>query len=289
MIAKKIYYCWFGKGKRSEFEEWCMQSWKEKCPDYEIIEINEDNFDININEFCKQAYENKNYAFVSDIARFEVLSKNSGFYLDTDMRLLKSLDELRQYDAIIPLNGKGFYNNSPIGCSNFIDIFKNTYNELTLGKCGNTLLNKKCYEKYNLLTKNIEIHDNIAFLGNEYFITNGYEVTDKTIGIHYCLGSWLDKWNGGYDKKSTFKAFEIYQDGVRDIKTENKYYGDNERIGTLRTINSPMRGSLIFYGNYFYNNKVAKVIGDNFIFERFTNKPITQSYVIEDVIIQCTE
>ena len=60
MIPKRIYYCWFGRGKCSDFEEQCIASWYEMCPDYEIIEINEDNFDVDINDYCRQAYENKN-------------------------------------------------------------------------------------------------------------------------------------------------------------------------------------------------------------------------------------
>ena len=91
MIEKRIFYCWFGRGEKSELEKECIKSWEEKCPDYEIIEINEDNFDININEYCRQAYENKNYSFVSDVVRMEILKNNSGVYLDTDIRLLKSL------------------------------------------------------------------------------------------------------------------------------------------------------------------------------------------------------
>ena len=201
---------------------------------------------------------------------------------------MKSLDELRQYDAIVPLNGKGFYNTAPMGCSKFVDIYQITYDELEIGKCANTLLNEVCYRKYDLHGLDLEIYDNIAFLGNDYFITNGYKANDKTIGIHYCLGSWLDKWQGGYDKKKTFKAFELYQDGVRDLKAENKYYGDNERIGTLKTTGYPMNSNLVFYGNYFYNENVARVIGDGFIFERFTDKPITKAFIVEDVVIQCT-
>ena len=291
MIDKKIFYCWFGRGKRSAFEEHCIASWSKCCPDYEIIEINEDNFDVNITEYCAEAYKNKNYAFVADVARLEIFKNNSGFYLDTDIKLIKSLDDLLQYDAIIPLNGKGFYNNAPLGCGHtFINIFKEVYENLNFGNCANTLLNATCYKHYNLLGRELEIYDNIAFLGNEYFITNGYSVTEKTIGIHYCLGYWLDKWQGGYDKKKTFNAFEIYQDGVRDVKTENKYFNDNPRIGTLTTINSPMSSNLVFYGNYFYNPKVIRVVGKNFLFERFgyTNIP-GKDYKVEDVMITCLD
>lgn len=286
MIDKKIFYCWFGNNKKSPFEEFCINSWREQCPDYEIIEINENNFDININNFCKQAYENNNYAFVADVARMETLKKYSGFYLDTDILLLKSLDTLRKYKAIIPLNGKGFYNCAPIGCSEFINIYDRAYKQLKIGYCLNTLLNKCCYEEFELYGKELEVHDNIAFLGNEYFITPGYERTDKTIGIHYCLGTWLDKWQGGYDKDYTLKAFKVIQNNFHDAKTENKYYKNNKRIGTLTTYGRPMSRDLVFYGNYFYNPKVIRVTGKGFCFERY-NKPNCEyrEIQVEDVII----
>ena len=47
MIPKKIHYCWFGRGEKPKLAKKCIASWKKYCPDYEIIEWNEDNFDIN--------------------------------------------------------------------------------------------------------------------------------------------------------------------------------------------------------------------------------------------------
>lgn len=289
MIAKKIYYCWFGKGHKSHFEKACIDSWYKKCSGYEIIEINEDNFDININDYCRQAYEHGNYSFVADVARMEILKNNSGFYLDTDIMLLKSLDELRKYKAIVPLNGKGFYNNAPLGCDTFVALYEEAYDKLEEGKCLNSLLNKCCYDRYDLLGRDLEIYDDIAFLGNEYFVTPGYHKTNKTIGIHYCLGFWLDKWQGGYDKTATFKAFVVYQNGVRDLKTEDKYYKNNPRIGNLYTRNTPMTHDIVFYGNYFYNPRVARVYNDRFCFERFGNyvPEDLESFQVEDVVIQC--
>jgi hypothetical protein len=291
MIDKRIFYCWFGSAEPSDVEKWCIESWYLNCPDYEIVRITESNFDVSITDFCQEAYVNRNYSFVSDVARLEVLKHNSGFYLDTDILLLKSLDELRKYDAIVPLNGKGFYNSCPLGCSTFVPLYEDVYKQLTFGKCANTLFNECCYNRYDLLGRSLDIYDNIAFLGNEYFITPGYKVTDKTIGIHYCLGSWLDSWQGGYDKSKTFNAFEIYQDRVRDLKTENKYYGDNDRIGRLCTFHRPMTKDLIFYGNYFYNKKVVRVNGDGFYFERFSYSSLPSSMIksvaIEDVVIEC--
>lgn len=100
MIPKKIHYIWFGKGEKNERVKHCIESWKKYLPDYEIIEWNEDNFDINYNDFTKSAYENKKWAFVSDVARLWVLYNEGGIYMDTDVEVYKPLDEF--------LNNEGF-------------------------------------------------------------------------------------------------------------------------------------------------------------------------------------
>lgn len=92
MIPKKIHYCWFGMGPKPPVFEKCYQSWKKYAPDYEIIEWNEDNFDISRFPFAQQAYDSKKYAFVSDIARLSVIYDHGGVYLDTDVELLAPLD-----------------------------------------------------------------------------------------------------------------------------------------------------------------------------------------------------
>lgn len=51
-----IHYCWFGKGKKTQLILECIESWKKYCPDYEIIEWNEDNFDINCCPYAFKAY-----------------------------------------------------------------------------------------------------------------------------------------------------------------------------------------------------------------------------------------
>lgn len=84
-IPKIVHYCWFGMGKKTAIVEKCIQSWKNILPDYEIIEWNEDNFDINMNQYVKEAYENKKYAFVSDYVRVHVLYNMGGIYFDTDV------------------------------------------------------------------------------------------------------------------------------------------------------------------------------------------------------------
>lgn len=99
MIPKVIHYCWFGRNEKSDLIRRCIDSWKMYCPDYEIIEWNEDNFNINICEYTSQAYFAKKWAFVSDFARLQIIYEHGGVYMDTDVELHGSLDELLQYDA----------------------------------------------------------------------------------------------------------------------------------------------------------------------------------------------
>lgn len=94
MIPKIIHYCWFGHNKKGRLIKRCMKSWIKYCPDYEIIEWNEENFDIHMNQYVEEAYRQKKWAYVSDYARFYVLYNMGGIYLDTDVQLVKPIDEL---------------------------------------------------------------------------------------------------------------------------------------------------------------------------------------------------
>ena len=89
-----IHYCWFGKGEKPQLILECIESWKKYCPDYEIMEWNEDNFDINCCPYAFKAYSQKRYGFLSDVARLKIIYENGGIYLDTDVELRRSLDEL---------------------------------------------------------------------------------------------------------------------------------------------------------------------------------------------------
>ena len=82
MIPKKIHYFWFGGNEKPKNVQKCINSWKKYCPDYEIIEWNETNFDIHCMPFVEQAYEAKKYAFVSDVARLMVVYEYGGIYMD---------------------------------------------------------------------------------------------------------------------------------------------------------------------------------------------------------------
>lgn len=109
MIPKKIHYCWFGRGEKPELAKKCIASWKKFCPDYEIVEWNEDNFDLNCNDYVRYCYANKKWAFLSDFVRLAVVWEHGGLYFDTDVELVKSPDGLLVYDAFY-----GFENNTAV-------------------------------------------------------------------------------------------------------------------------------------------------------------------------------
>ena len=102
MIPKTIHYCWFGRNPKPGPVKKCIRSWKEHCPDYRIIEWNEDNFVLDAAPlYVRQAYEAKKWAFVTDYVRLQVVFENGGIYLDTDVEVIRSLDGL--------LNNKAYF------------------------------------------------------------------------------------------------------------------------------------------------------------------------------------
>lgn len=94
MIPKIIHYCWFGRNPLPPLAQECIASWKKFLPDYEIKEWNEDNFDVNIIPYTAEAYKQKKYAFVSDYARFWIMYHYGGIYFDTDVEIIRPLDDI---------------------------------------------------------------------------------------------------------------------------------------------------------------------------------------------------
>lgn len=105
MIPKKLHYCWFGNGQKSELVIKCIKSWKKYLPDYECIEWNENNFDVSSNQFVFEAYTKKKWAFVSDYVRLWALYNYGGIYLDSDIEVVKNLDSFLRYPGFGGFSG----------------------------------------------------------------------------------------------------------------------------------------------------------------------------------------
>ena len=105
-IPKVFHYCWFGGNELTESVKKCIQSWKKYCPDYQIIRWDESNYDYTKNKYMIEAYQQKKWGFVSDYARLDILYNYGGIYLDTDVEIIRSFDDLLEYKAFM-----GFENN----------------------------------------------------------------------------------------------------------------------------------------------------------------------------------
>lgn len=101
MIPKKIHYVWVGGQEKPKDIQKCMATWKRNLADYEIIEWNESNFDMESHPFIKQAYAAKKWAYVSDYIRAYVIYHEGGIYLDTDVLVLDDLTEFLNHRAFV--------------------------------------------------------------------------------------------------------------------------------------------------------------------------------------------
>lgn len=210
-IPKVINYCWFGKNKKSKLIKKCIKSWKKYCPDYEIVEWNEENFDINSNKYVKEAYENKKWAFVSDYARLYAVYTCGGFYLDTDVELVKPLDELRKYENVFAFeNDKNINTGIGFGAikkSKILEKLLESYSNISFVKSDGKLDLTPCTHRNtqtlneiygNVVSYKNKIIDNVIFLDTEYFCpfnatTGVMKKTKNTYGIHWYNASWRSK------------------------------------------------------------------------------------------------
>lgn len=210
MIPKVIHYCWFGRNPKPELVQKCMASWKKHCPEYEIKEWNEDNFDVNACDYIKEAYENKKWAFVSDYARLYVIYHEGGIYLDTDIELIKSLDGLLKHKAYFGYENKkdvntgvgfGAEKNNPVVEQILLDYhgchFLKEDGKFDVTPCpvrNSDVLRKLGFE----LNGDTAEQEGIAFLSAEWLSPMDYEsgitqITEKTVSIHHYSGAWMSK------------------------------------------------------------------------------------------------
>ncbi len=91
-IPRTIHYIWVGGNPKPDSVNKYIETWKKYCHDYEIKEWNEKNYDVTKNRYCREAYEAKKWAFVTDYMRLDILDKEGGIYMDSDVEILKNLD-----------------------------------------------------------------------------------------------------------------------------------------------------------------------------------------------------
>lgn len=124
MIPKIIHFVWFGGKPYPKKIQYCIDSWKRILPDYQFIKWDESNFDVNSVKFTKEAYEVGKWAFVSDYARIKALYEYGGWYLDTDVEVLKPLSPFESNRVTLGTDENGSLT-AVYGTETKNDIWKN--------------------------------------------------------------------------------------------------------------------------------------------------------------------
>lgn len=206
MIPKKIHYCWFGGNEKPTKAIKCIESWKKYCPDYEIIEWNESNFDIHLNPYVEKCYAEKKYAFLTDYLRLLVLEEYGGIYMDTDVQVIKSLNPLLTNKAFFGFENDQYVNTGE-GCGSephnpMIIQMIHEYDALLDGKSnyvGCPILNTNALKKFGLkLDGSLQKLPDCIVYPADYF--NPYDdptgiltKTENTYSIHWYGKSWMNK------------------------------------------------------------------------------------------------
>lgn len=232
MIPKKIHYCWFGNKPIPKEQQEYIDGWKRLMPDYEFKCWSEKDIDIESIPFTKEAYEAGKLAFVADYTRVYALVHEGGIYMDTDVKLLSSLEPFRQkhrvftsYEfntsrsemelyksridanwnrkdkSILKVPGNGMLS-ALIGAEKghpfMIDLL-NYYNSIHFDFAISNRLTIPTTlaltgEKYGFKYHNVEqdMSEGIHIYDTSIF-SDFYNATSKSVAIHYCEGSWVKK------------------------------------------------------------------------------------------------
>ncbi|MFN1843545.1 glycosyltransferase [Clostridioides difficile] len=223
-----MHYVWFG-GPKGNIENICINSWKEKLPEYEIVEWNEKNFDIEKeikgNKFLEECYKRKLWAFISDYTRIKVLYEQGGVYMDTDMQILKDITPLLENNRLICgyEDDREYINGAIIGVEKGHPFLKDlleyyekevlTSSLFTIPKIMTHLMEKN-YKKIdpNNYEEGIRVYD------KEYFYPFGFKedftpecITENTFGIHWWGKSWAKKRNYFLESKHLTGVNKIWK------------------------------------------------------------------------------
>ena len=206
-IPKIIHYCWFGRNPKPQLAEKCIRSWQKFCPDYEILEWNEDNFDVSTApKYVRQAYECKRWAFVSDYVRLRALTEMGGIYMDTDVEVVKSLEPYRKHQAFAGFEHLERVQTGLLACEKGFPLFQEFlayYDTASFLQPDGTpdvttnveVLTSLC-RKYGLqFNDKFQVVQGLAIYPREVFCPVDFDTeklhrTRKTVTIHWFSGSW---------------------------------------------------------------------------------------------------
>lgn len=209
MIPKIIHYCWFGHGQMPQTAVECIESWHKNMPDWEYRLWNEDNFDVDSNQYTREAYKAGKYAFVSDYVRLKALNEEGGLYLDTDVKVFKSFEELMSNDAFCGFEGS---KSKPIGTcimaskaagkwvSEMLGSYKNrcfVNGDGSLDLTTNTSFLSSVMERNGFIRDGMQqMYKDCTVFPTDFFsprqTTGEYFLTENTYADHLGAASWSD-------------------------------------------------------------------------------------------------
>ncbi len=209
MIPKKIHYCWFGKKPLPNLAVKCIASWKKYCPDYEIIEWNEDNFDVCSCDYVKEAFEAKKWAFITDYVRLKVLSDYGGIYMDTDVEVIQPLDSFLTEKAFSGFETEDAVPTGIMACEKGFPLFAEMVLEYENrhfirsdgsfdGMTNVVYITEVCHKKGLKRNNSYQVVEGFALYPKEYFCPKSYltkeiHCTENTYTIHHFSASWRTK------------------------------------------------------------------------------------------------
>lgn len=204
VIPKKIHYVWMGTAPKNELTLRCIESWKKYMPDYEIIEWNESNFDVNKIEYTAKAYKDKKWAFVSDAVRTYALKTYGGVYFDTDVELFSEpKDIFDDAEAVLGFDNAFLLSTGVMATVPEHPIFKQLWSLYENTQFSNiqdeeTINTKLTFIALDVLKQKRLFNgayfiDNVKIYPREYFSNNNKDKGEPIFAIHYFSGSWKMK------------------------------------------------------------------------------------------------
>jgi len=208
-IPKTIHYCWFGGKPIPDIFVQYIKSWEKYCPDYKIVRWDESNYDYKKNEYMYDAYNQNKFGFVPDFARLDILYNYGGVYLDTDVELIRNIDDLLCSDAFCGFTanhtvayGLGF--GAVAGFSHLLDSMS-MYQELSFINSDGSLniTPGPDYETDLWLKKGLKQNNKLQIIHGMTFYPSdvlspecryigNLAITENTYSIHHYSSTWFD-------------------------------------------------------------------------------------------------
>lgn len=209
-IPKIIHYCWFGKNPKPDEVKFCIKSWVEKLPDYQIMEWNEENFSVeNAVQYVKDAYAQKKWAFVSDYVRLKALYEYGGIYLDTDVEVFRTFNDLLHNNFFMGFESRDYVATAVLASQKNNELIK-TFRDLYIDKrfikqdgsldveTTNVVVLTALLKEYGLeLNGKKQVIKGGTIYPQNYFTSNNFinifgKYKKDIYSYHHCAASWYD-------------------------------------------------------------------------------------------------